>query len=377
MKIVLAPDSFKESMTAIEVADAMEKGIRNVMSDVTIEKLPLADGGEGTFDVLAHHLQARIITRTVTGPLGKKIQATYGLTESGIALIEMAEAAGLQHLTPEERNPLVTTTYGVGELIKDALNRGASEFIIGIGGSATNDGGIGMAQALGVKVLDQTGRAVPFGGAGLKQVAEINIAEMDERIQNCRFTVAADVTNPLLGKRGATYVYGPQKGATREMLVELESAMERYAEILHRDVKQDVADVPGAGAAGGLGAACLAFLRAELRRGIELVMEAAQLEKAMQDADIILTGEGKMDEQTLYGKVPHGVAQLAQKYALPVLAFTGANQVTSEALYEVGITAIFPIVDRPMPLSEAMQSGEQLMTKAVENVFRLLQKARL
>lgn len=372
MKVVIAPDSFKESMTAFQVAQAIEKGIRNVMENAQIIKMPLADGGEGTFDVLTYHLQAKTMTKEVTGPLGKKLHANYGLTEDGTAIIEIASAAGLHHLQREERNPIYTTTYGVGELIIDALDHGANHFIIGLGGSATNDGGIGMLQALGVKMIDQNGHDVAFGGKGLAQIEQIIPSTMDERLNKCTFTIASDVSNPLLGEHGATKVYGPQKGATEAMLKKLEAAMERYAQLLERDVKKSIAQQQGAGAAGGLGAAFLAFLNAEMKSGIDLIMDIANIEEAIQSADLVITGEGKIDDQTMFGKVPIGVAKIAKKYRLPVIVFTGANHVTSSAIYEAGIDAIFPIVDGPMELSVALTKGDKLLTKSVENVFRLV-----
>lgn len=372
MKVVIAPDSFKESMTAFQVAQAIEKGIRNVMENAQIIKMPLADGGEGTFDVLTYHLQAKTMTKEVTGPSGKKLHANYGLTEDGTAIIEIASAAGLHHLQREERNPIYTTTYGVGELIIDALDHGANHFIIGLGGSATNDGGIGMLQALGVKMIDQNGHDVAFGGKGLAQIEQIIPSTMDERLNKCTFTIASDVSNPLLGEHGATKVYGPQKGATEAMLKKLEAAMERYAQLLERDVKKSIAQQQGAGAAGGLGAAFLAFLNAEMKSGIDLIMDIANIEEAIQSADLVITGEGKIDDQTMFGKVPIGVAKIAKKYRLPVIVFTGANHVTSSAIYEAGIDAIFPIVDGPMELSVALTKGDKLLTKSVENVFRLV-----
>lgn len=375
MKIVIAPDSFKESMTAQEVANAMEKGIHNVLPHAVTVKIPLADGGEGTSDVLSYHLQATERTVHVTGPLGERIAATYGITKDKTAIIEMAAAAGLHHVPVEDRNPLVTTTYGVGELIRDAFDYGVRKFIIGLGGSATNDGGIGMAQALGVNITDSRGNEVLFGGASLAQIAHISAENIDRRVKESTFTIASDVKNVLLGEQGATYVYGPQKGATEEMLRELESGMANYASILSTDAQMSVANIPGTGAAGGLGAAFLAFLQAEIKPGIELVMEISEIEAAIKSADVVLTGEGKMDEQTLYGKVPIGVAALARKYDVPVLAFTGANQVTTTALYEAGIRAIFSIMDRPMALDHALAQGEHLMEKAVENVFRLLKSS--
>lgn len=374
MRIVIAPDSFKESMSATEVANAIEKGIRNVCQTCKIVKVPLADGGEGTAELLTHYFNAKMFEVAVTGPLGEKVVTTYSITSSGIAIFDVASVIGLHLVPKEKRNPLQTTSYGVGELIIDALNHGAKQFIIGLGGSSTNDGGIGMAQALGVKVTDQNGLDVASGGEGLAQVVQISTSSIDPRLQHCTFTIASDVTNPLLGKRGATYVYGSQKGATKKMLTQLEQGMENYADVLYRDLKISVAEIEGAGAAGGLGAAFHLFSRVEIRRGIDYIMELTKLEKEIAQADIVLTGEGKIDNQTLHGKVPFGVAQIAKKQGVPVIAIVGANEVTSEKIYEAGIRAIFPIVNKPMSFNEALQNAESLTERTAENVFRLIKK---
>lgn len=374
MRIVVAPDSFKESMTAIEVADAMERGIHNVCQTCEVVKVPLADGGEGTADILMHHLNAKRFEAEVTGPFGEKVLAMYGITADGTGIIDVASVIGLQLVPKEKRNPLQATSYGVGELILDAIDNGAKQFIIGLGGSATNDGGIGMAQALGAEITDQNSVDVALGGQGLTHIAYISTRSMDSRLHHCSFTIASDVTNPLLGEWGATYVYGPQKGATEEMLVKLERGMEHYVAVLRRNLRVDVTKMEGTGAAGGLGAAFKVFLRARIERGIDYVMTLVNLEKEIAQADIVLTGEGKIDNQTLHGKVPYGVAQLAKKHGVPVIAIVGVNEVTSGKIYDEGIRAIFPIVNKPMPLSEALQNGEVLTEQTVGNVLRLIKE---
>lgn len=373
MRIVLAPDSFKESMTAIEVADAIERGIRNVCEVCDIVKIPLADGGEGTAEIVMEHLGAERVEAEVTGPLGEPLVARYGIVDGEMAIIDVVSVIGMQFVPEEMRNPLVTTTFGIGELLIDALNRGVRKFFIGLGGSSTNDGGIGMVQALGAEFLNRDGEAVARGGAGLEELAHISLKELDERLGDCSFTVASDVNNLLLGESGATYVFGPQKGADDAMLESLELGMENYAAILKRDLACDVTHVAGAGAAGGLGAAFHAFLQADIRRGIDYIMEITNLEDEIAQATLLITGEGKIDEQSLYGKVPFGVAQLAKKYAVPVLAIVGAKEVSSDSLYEAGIGAVFPIVKGPMSLEEALSQAEALTEGIVENVFRLLE----
>lgn len=372
MRIVVAPDSFKGSMTAIEVADAVERGIRNVCEACNIVKIPLADGGEGTAEIVMKHLGAERIEAEVTGPLGEPLVARYGIVDGEMAIIDVASVIGMRFVPEEMRNPLVTTTFGIGELLIDALNRGVRKFFIGLGGSSTNDGGIGMVQALGAEFLNRDGEAVARGGAGLEELAHISLKELDERLGDCSFTVASDVNNLLLGESGATYVFGPQKGADDAMLENLERGMENYAAILKRDLACDVTQLAGAGAAGGLGAAFHAFLQADIRRGIDYIMEITNLEDEIAQATVVITGEGKIDEQSLYGKVPFGVAQLAKNYAVPVLAIVGAKEVSSDSLYEAGIGAIFPIVKGPMSLEEALSQAEALTEGIVENVFRLL-----
>ena len=371
MKIVIAPDSFKESMTAVEAAEHIEKAIKKVDETVTTVKVPLADGGEGTVDALVHSQNGKVVTHTVTGPLGDKITARYGIIHDKIAVIEIAAVVGLSLVPAEKRNPMKTTTYGIGELIDHALNQGIRSFFIGLGGSCTNDGGIGMAQALGAEIVNKDGEPVTFGGDGLAQVASVSIKGLDERLKQCTFQVASDVTNPLTGPDGATYIYGPQKGATNEMLARLDKAMRSYAAVLKRDVGIDVTSTTGAGAAGGLGAACIAFFGATLTRGIDLLAEMTNIEAHIKSADLVITGEGKIDDQTMFGKTPVGVANMAKNYGVPVIAMTGANKITSPNIYETGITAIFPIINEPMDLQKAMKESTSNIEKATENIIRL------
>lgn len=361
-------------MSASSVAAAIERGILKVDKNTEIIKVPLADGGEGTMEALVDSLDGTFITHTVTGPLGEKIQAGYGLIEQEMAVMDIAEVVGLHLIPKEKRNPLHTTTYGIGELILHALDQGVKQFIIGLGGSGTNDGGIGMAQAIGAEITDKDGKDVLFGGKGLSKIHRISTSQMDERLQTCTFNIACDVKNPLTGPKGASYTYGPQKGADPEMVSLLDEGMKNYEEILKRDIRVDVSQIEGAGAAGGLGTACIAFLNGKMRPGIELVTEVTNLESHIKDADLVITGEGKIDDQTLYGKTPVGVAAIAKKYDVPVIVITGVNHVTSSKIYETGINAIFSITDGPIALEEAMERGEQLTEKLAENIMRLYVK---
>lgn len=301
MKIVVAPDSFKGSLTAIEVADGIEQGIREIFPEAEIVKIPMADGGDGTVQCLVNATGGKILREKVIDPLGEEVLASYGiLGDKKTAVIEMAEASGLTLVSENKRNPLITTTYGTGQLIRAALNQGCRKMIIGIGGSATNDGGAGMVQALGAKLLDKEEKEIGFGGGELKKISRIDIRHMDKRLSDTKIVVASDVTNPLCGPKGASRVYGPQKGATPEMAVELDKSLAHFAKMIKRDLHKDVKNIPGAGAAGGLGASLMAFLNAELRPGIDIVIEVVRLEEAIKGADLVITGEGKIDSQTIY-----------------------------------------------------------------------------
>lgn len=373
MKIVIAPDSFKGSLSAGEVARAIEEGIKKVFPEAEIKKVPLADGGEGTMRVLVQATGGKIKTAGVTGPLGEKIKANYGILGDGkTAVIEMAAASGLTLIPPKKMDPSKTTTYGTGELIKTALKKGYRNFIVGIGGSATIDGGAGMAQALGIKLLDEDGKDIGFGGGELKKLKRIDISHLDPRIKKSRIIIASDVNNLLYGKKGAAKIYGPQKGATPKIVKELDEALKHFSEILKRDLNKDVADIPGAGAAGGLGAGFMAFLGAELKSGADIVMEITGLEKEIADADLVITGEGKMDGQTLYGKVPYGVAKLAKKHKKKLIAICGTLGEGAEVLYQHGFNAIFPIRKNSMSLKESMRRARELVSETTEKAMRTL-----
>ncbi len=371
MKIVIAPDSFKGSLSAGEVAEAIEEGVRKVFPRAEVEKVPMADGGEGTVQVLVEATGGKIEEVEATGPLGEKVKANYGiLGDKKTAVIEMAAASGLPLVPLQERDPYRTTTYGTGELIKAALREGCREFIIGIGGSATSDGGAGMAQALGAKLLDGRGKDIGFGGRELKRLDRIDIAHLDRRLRKSKITVASDVDNPLFGKEGAARVYGPQKGATPEMVEELDEALRHFAKILNRDLHKDIADIPGAGAAGGLGAGLIAFLGATLKSGVDIVMEVVELEEKILDADLIITGEGKMDEQTIHGKVPYGVAKLAKRHKKQVIGICGMLGEGAEILYQRGFQALFPNRKDSMSVEEAMERAKELTTATAERAMR-------
>lgn len=376
MKIIIAPDSFKESMSALEAASAIESGFKRVFPKANFIKIPMADGGEGTVKSLVDATDGKIVKKTVTGPLGKSVEAFYGLTGDGkTAIIEMAAASGLHLISKEDRTPLYTTTKGTGELILAAVNHGIKHIIIGIGGSATNDGGSGMAQALGAKLLDSNGKQIGLGGAELRKLRSIDVTDLDPRLSETHVEIACDVDNPLIGEQGAAAVFGPQKGATPEMVSTLDENLAHYANLLKRDLGKDIANIPGAGAAGGLGAGLLAFLDGNLRRGVDIVIDTVQLENAIKDAAFVITGEGKIDSQTAYGKTPMGVAQVAKKYGVPVIGITG--MVDSHSVGEVtdnhGINAVFSIVPGPVSLDESMENAVKYTETLAENIARLIQ----
>lgn len=371
---VLAPDSFKESMSAKVACNAMERGIRKVFPNVEIIHVPMADGGEGTIDALVDGNEGTRVEVTVSGPLPtEKITTYYGLlADKKTAVIEMAKANGIELLAEEKRNPLVTSTYGTGEMIQAALDQGVKTIIIGIGGSVTNDGGAGMAQALGVRFFDNENRELPMGGGALAALSRIDTTDLDPRIKETEIIIASDVTNPLTGPKGASVVFGPQKGATPEMVEELDKALAHYAEVIERDLGLEIKEQPGAGAAGGLGAGLLVFTEAKMQSGIELVIELTHLEEKIVQADYVFTGEGGMDFQTKFGKTPYGVAKIAKKYNKPVLACAGYIGEQVEVLYEEGITAIFGILAKAGSLDEALKSGEENLERTVENIARVL-----
>lgn len=374
LNILLAPDSFKESMTAKEACDAMERGIKKVTEHVNCIKVPMADGGEGTMQSLVDATCGRVYKIKVTAPLGNEVEAEYGILGDGkTAVIEMASASGITLVPEDDRNPLVTTTYGTGQLIKACLDKGVKKLLIGIGGSSTNDGGVGAIQALGAKFKDKFGKEIGFGGGELGKIDSIDLSGLHSGLKDVKVEVACDVTNPLCGHDGASNVFGPQKGATKEMIKILDDNLRHYADVIKSQLNIDVAEVPGAGAAGGLGAGLMVFMNGKLERGIDIVVKYSGYEEKVKDADLVFTGEGSIDFQTQYGKTPMGVAVVAQKYNKPVIAFAGSIGDDVEVLYNLGIKSIFSIVQGVSSLKDALRDGKINMEKTVENVMRLME----
>ena len=373
MKFVLAPDSFKESLTAKEVADAMEVGIKKIFKDAECVKVPMADGGEGTVQSLVDATDGKIYEVVVTGPLGNKVNAKYGILGDGqTAVIEMAEASGIHYVKKEDRNPLIKTTFGTGELIKSALDKGVKKIIIGIGGSATNDGGAGMLQALGAKLLDKDNKEIPFGGGGLSELVKINLDDFDKRIKEVEIEVACDVSNTLTGKEGASAVFGPQKGATEEIIKILDENLHHYADIVNKTIGKDMENQKGSGAAGGLGFALLAFCDGKLNRGIDIVIKYADLSEKMKGASYVITGEGSIDSQTKFGKTPFGVSQVAKQYDIPVIGIAGNVGEGIDELYDLGFDSILSIMPGVMTLDKALSNAKENIENTLENVARLL-----
>jgi glycerate kinase len=373
LKIVIAPDSFKESMTALEVCEAVERGLRRSLPEVQTVKIPMADGGEGTVQALVDATNGTFTSLTVTGPLGLPVEAEYGWLGGQLtAVIEMASASGLHLVPPERRNPLMTTTAGTGELIKDAVQKGAKHLIIGIGGSATNDGGVGMAQALGVKFLDSEGAELSYGGGALSKLAKIDASKMMKELSGVTIDVACDVDNPLTGPAGASAIFGPQKGATDETVAILDRNLSHYASLILKETGMDVEKIEGSGAAGGLGAGLLAFLNANLKRGADIVLETVQLEKHMAEADLVITGEGRIDGQTIHGKTPVGVSKTAKKLNIPVIAIAGSIGDGYEKVHEEGIGSVFSIVPGIVSLEEALHRGPLYVENLMYNLGKVL-----
>ena len=372
MRIVIAPDSFKGSLSSLEVAQAMERGVKRVLPQSTTVLLPLSDGGEGLVDSLVVASGGKLVEYEVQGPLGSPVTAQMGLLGDGeTAVIEMAQASGLTLIKEEERNPLFTSTFGTGELMRHSLDLGCTKLIIGIGGSATNDGGMGMAQALGFRFLDAKGELLGSGGGELARLASIDTSQVDPRIKGVQIEVACDVDNPLTGPQGAAHIYGPQKGATPVMVEFLDAALANYDRVLQKDLAQNVGLTPGAGAAGGLGAGLMALVGGKLVSGIELVLRVLGFAEKTKGAQLVLTGEGKFDAQSAYGKVPVGVARQSQKLGVPVVVVAGTVLPDAEVLHKEGITAYFSIQNKPMSLQEAMENGAQLVENQVAEVMRL------
>lgn len=375
MKVVIAIDSLKGSLSSMEAGMAIKDGILAAKPDAEVIVKPLADGGEGTTDALIEGMNGERIDLTVTGPMHTPVDAYYGyLKDTNTAVMEMASAAGITLVPDSEKNPLLATSYGVGEMINDAIQRGCRNFIIGIGGSVTNDGGIGMLKALGVRFLDENGEDAGEGGQALAKIARIDVSGMNPLLKECHIQVACDVNNPLCGKNGSTYVYGPQKGVTEDMKKTLDEAMAHFARVTSETLENDYLNTPGAGAAGGLGYAFLAYTGAALTPGIELILDAVGLEEELSSADVVVTGEGRLDFQTAMGKAPVGVARLAKKYNAKVIAFAGSVTKEATACNKEGIDAFFPILRGVCTLAEAMDpvAARNNMTATVEQVFRLL-----
>lgn len=379
MKVVVAIDSLKGSLSSLEAGTAISEGIRTVFPDAEVVVRPLADGGEGTVQALVEGMNGKIKKVNVTGPLGTPVEAEYGVIEkSKIAIIEMSAAAGITLVEEKDRNPLNTTTFGVGELIRDAIKEGCRHFIVGIGGSATNDGGIGMLQALGYEFLDADNHQVPYGAKGLAAIKKISNQHVIPELKECTFRVACDVTNRLCGDQGCSAVFGPQKGATISMIADMDNWLAHYARLTQEKYPDADMEKPGTGAAGGLGFAFLAYTNAKLESGIKIILEETRLESDIKDADIIVTGEGRLDAQTVMGKAPIGVSEIAKKYHKKVIAFSGCVTEDAAICNQYGIDAFFPILRTVSSLEEALapENAHQNMAATVEQVFRLIKSMR-
>lgn len=379
MKVTIAIDSLKGSLSSLEAGHAIESGVKRVYPDADVCVRPLADGGEGTVEALTIGMGGTLETITVTGPHGRPVSCQYGIiNDTKTAIMEMAAAAGITLVNGEERNPLKTTTYGVGEMILDAIKKGCRRFIVGIGGSATNDGGVGMLQALGYDFMDADGNAIPFGAGGLEKLASISAEHVVPELTECTFKIACDVTNPLCGPLGASAIYGPQKGATPDMVRDMDSWLGNYAKLAKAVNPAVNAEIPGTGAAGGLGFAFSVFTNAVLESGISIILEETKLEDYVKDADIVITGEGRLDGQTVMGKAPIGVAKIAKKFGKTVLAFSGCVTEDAVRCNEHGIDAFFPILRGVVSLEEAMDSenARQNMSATVEQAFRLIRTVK-
>lgn len=379
MKIVISIDSLKGSLTSIEAANAIKKGILSVDNKSDVVIMPLADGGEGTVEALVQGMNGEEKVISVTGPINEKVNATYGiLKETNTAIIEMAQASGLPLVPAELRNPLNTTTYGVGEIIKEAIEKGCRNFIVGIGGSATNDCGVGMLQALGFEFYDENDNLVGLGGKVLNQIKRIKTDNKLKELDDCNFKIACDVNNPLYGENGAAYIYGPQKGATKEIVKELDKGLKNFAEVVKKDLGKDMAHIEGAGAAGGLGFGFLGFLNSKLESGIKIILDEIKLEEVVKDADIVITGEGRLDNQTAMGKAPIGVAKLAKKHGAKVIAIAGCTTPDAVKCNEEGIDAYFSIVNKAMTIDEAMkkENATQNMIETTIQIFNLIKAVK-
>lgn len=373
MNILIAPDSFKGSLTALKVCKSIKKGILNYAKDYNVDYLPVADGGEGTVRSLVDATEGKLIYEKVTGPLGKEIKSFYGiLGDRKTAVIEMAQASGLPLVPEDKRDPSKTTTYGTGELIKSAVEHDVDTLIIGIGGSSTNDAGVGMAQALGIEFLDIEGKQIGFGGGDLDKIKKINTENLNSKVKNTKILVACDVDNPLYGKDGAAYVYGAQKGANPRMIKELDNNLRYFNRLLKKEINKDVNQIKGAGAAGGLGAGLAAFLDAKLKPGIEIILDYLEFDKKVKNVDIVITGEGMLDGQSVFGKTPIGVARRAKKYNIPVIALVGSIGDQAEKVLNYGIDSYFSIVDKPDELNSISERTPLLLSNTIEQIIRTI-----
>ncbi|MCL4376960.1 MAG: glycerate kinase [Actinobacteria bacterium] len=377
MKILVASDKFKGSLTASQVCNIIEKAIKKIDKDIDIILNPMADGGEGTLDTLIESLKGKYVPRKVKGPLGGIIQSKFGILKGSTAIIEMSSASGLMLLSPEKRNPLNTTTYGTGELIMKAIEIGCKKIIIGIGGSATNDGGMGMAQALGYEFLDKNGNLLGFGGKELIKLKKINSNNIKYNFKDLEIEVACDVDNPLTGENGASYIYGPQKGADIEMVKLLDEGLKNFAKVVLEYRGIDIDKIKGSGAAGGLGAGLIAFVNGKIRPGAQIIIEATGLENKIKNADLIITGEGSFDDQTFFGKSPYAVAELAQKYQKPVISLNGSINLSTKKVNKINrklFCGIFSIINKPMELNEILENSEQLLENAAFELINFYMK---
>jgi glycerate kinase len=373
IKVIIAPQEFKGALSALAAAEAIERGVKAALPEAETVLVPVADGGDGTLDALVEGSGGRVFRSVVTGPLGQPLEARWGVMGDGqTAVIEMALACGLALVPHQRRNPNITTTRGTGEIIAEALDRGFSRIVVGLGGSATNDGGAGMASALGARLLDAEGQTLPDGGAALARLAKVDVSKLNPKLADTTIIGATDVTNPLCGPTGASAVYGPQKGATAEMVVELEAALKNYGRVLRRDLGKDVAERPGAGAAGGLGAGLMAFAAAELLPGIDMVCDVVNFDAHLQGADLVITGEGRADRSTIFNKAPVGVARRALAEGVPTLLLAGSLGPGHRELYQHGIAAIACIADSPMSFRQSLGRTAELLEGAAERALRLM-----
>ena len=372
-KILIAPDGFKESLTAIEVANSMKVGVKKVWPESDIVLMPVADGGDGTMQTIISQSNGIIHTSKVTDPIGRKILADWGgIPEKNTAVIEVAKSSGLELLSLKERNPLITTTRGIGVLIKEAMDNGYKKMIIGVGGSATNDGGSGMLMELGIKFRKLNGEDIIDGGIGLKELDSIDIKGIDKRISECSITIACDVNNPLCGNRGASAVFGPQKGATPVMVEELDNALRKYASIIKKDIGIDILDYPGSGASGGLGAAFMAFFGAKLRLGSDIVLDLLDINSALENTDLVIVGEGQFDRSTIFNKAPISVAHRAKINRIPVIGIAGSLGAGFSEIHNHGIDSMFSLVNRPMSMNDAVSNSKRLIEIATEEACRAI-----